>query len=378
MQVSNVLVIPDSFKGTMRSLEVCDIIERQIHSALPDCHVRTIPVADGGEGTVDAFLAACGGQKISASVKGPYLEPLQASFGLLPDGTAVVEVAAAAGLPLVGARKNPSLTTSYGVGQLLQKALDHSPSRGLLALGGSCTNDGGCGLASALGVRFYDARGQVFLPTGGTLQDIQAIDMTGLDSRVLATPFVAMCDVTNPLCGPSGAAHVFAPQKGADAEMVELLDKGLLHLSGLLDSCGQDSILHLPGGGAAGGIGAAAHVFLHAQLQSGIQTLLDMVCFEELAKKADLILTGEGKFDSQSLGGKVIWGIATRAKAVGTPVIVLAGDIGDDIESAYDLGVTAVLSINRIAAEYPALIHRAPDDLAKTVDTLIRLLTLSQ
>ena len=232
--MSKYVLIPDSFKGTLSSLEVCRIVAEEIRAQEPDAEICAIPVADGGEGTVDAFLAAVGGQRVRVACHGPYGEPLSAEYGLLPDGTAVVEMAAAAGLPLVGERRNAERTTTYGVGELICHAARHGAQRIVLALGGSATNDGGCGAAAAAGVRFLDENGAAFVPVGATLKDIAHIDLTGLDEAVRCTLFTTMCDIDNPLCGPAGASAVFGPQKGADPAMVRRLDAGLRHLAEVL------------------------------------------------------------------------------------------------------------------------------------------------
>ena len=221
------VLIPDSFKGTLSSREVCQIVAEAIRSQEPEAEICAIPVADGGEGTVDAFLSAVGGQQVPVACTGPYGEAITACYGLLPDGSAVVEMAAAAGLPMVGENRDPEKTTTYGVGQLIRHAAHHGAKRLVLALGGSATNDGGCGAAAAVGVKFYRATGESFVPVGGTLKDIHRIDTSGMDPAVRSIPILTMCDIDNPLCGPTGASAVFGPQKGADAAMVRRLDDGV-------------------------------------------------------------------------------------------------------------------------------------------------------
>ena len=247
------VLIPDSFKGTLSSREVCQIVAEAIRSQEPEAEICAIPVADGGEGTVDAFLSAVGGQQVPVACTGPYGEAITACYGLLPDGSAVVEMAAAAGLPMVGENRDPEKTTTYGVGQLIRHAAHHGAKRLVLALGGSATNDGGCGAAAAVGVKFYRATGESFVPVGGTLKDIHRIDTSGMDPAVRSIPILTMCDIDNPLCGPTGASAVFGPQKGADAAMVRRLDDGLRQLAALLERDVGRDVLNLPGGGAAGG-----------------------------------------------------------------------------------------------------------------------------
>ena len=244
------ILIPDSFKGTLSARDFCAVAREAIGRADPGAQVLSIPLADGGEGTVEAFLAACGGQRIECPCAGPYGGTAPGFYGLLPDGTAVVELAAAAGLPLAGTDLHPADATTYGVGQLLLHAARHGARRLLLGLGGSATNDGGCGAAAALGVEFYDSRGRTFVPIGGTLVDIHRICAENLEPL---PPVTVLCDVDNPLCGPRGAAAVFGPQKGADPDMVQLLDAGLAHLAAVLRRDTGRDVLDMPGGGAAGG-----------------------------------------------------------------------------------------------------------------------------
>ena len=368
-----VLVIPDSFKGNLSSPEICAIVSGQISAHYPAAEIVCLPVADGGEGSVDAFLTAAGGERVTRNVKNPYFEDIEAFYGILADGeTAAIEMAAAAGLPLVGERLCPARTTTYGVGQLIADAVGRGCKRIILGLGGSATNDFGTGAAAALGVRFLDADGQPFVPTGGTLSQIAGIDTSARLPGLDAVPLIAMCDIDNPLYGESGAAHVFAPQKGADQVMVEALDAGLRVVSDtVIRELGVD-VSALPGAGAAGGMGGGMAAFFGARLQSGIETVLEAVNFDALLEDADLVITGEGKIDRQSLGGKVVIGVARRAKRKHVPVIAIVGDIGDDIAEAYDEGVGAIFSINRVAVPFAEAKQRCRSDLALTVDNLMR------
>ena len=375
--MKKVILIPDSFKGTMSSAEICAIMEKEIHAFYPNAEVFGIPVADGGEGSVDCFLTAVGGEKVHVPVKGPYFEDVEGFYGRLPDGTAVVEMAAAAGLPMVGDNKNPGKTTTYGVGQLIGHAARSGAKRIVVGLGGSATNDGGAGAAAALGVRFLNAAGESFVPLGETLCDIASIDITGLDAALSGVEIVTMCDIDNPLCGPQGAAAVFGPQKGADVAMVRTLDTNLAHMAAMIKrDIGRD-IAELPGAGAAGGMGGGMAAYFGSRLQMGIETVLDTVRFDELLEGADLVLSGEGKIDEQSLRGKVVIGVARRTKKHGVPLVAVVGDIGDHIERAYDEGVGAVVSINRVAVPFKEAKPRAKSDLALTIETLMRLFTLS-
>ena len=370
--MSKYILIPDSFKGTMSSVEICQIVAEALRAQEPDAEIRAIPVADGGEGTVDAFLAAAGGQRIAVACTGPYGEPVTACYGLLPDGTAVVEMAAAAGLPMVGEKRDPEQTTTYGVGQLIVHAARHGARQIVLALGGSATNDGGCGAAAAAGVRFYDEAGAAFVPVGGTLKDIARIDMSGVDEAVRRVPFMTMCDIDNPLCGPTGASAVFGPQKGADAAMVRRLDDGLRHLAEVIRrNLGRD-VLTLSGGGAAGGFGAGAAAFFASPLRMGIDVVLELTDFARLAADADLIITGEGRLDSQSLRGKVVIGVARQAKALGVPVAALVGASETDIAAAYVEGVSGVFPINPAPASFEEVKVQCRENLRFTAENLAR------
>ena len=345
--METIILIPDSFKGTLTSRQVCEAMERAVLRRKPRARVISIPVADGGEGTVEAFLTAMGGERVECTVCGPHFAPMTAFYGLLPDSTAVIEMAACAGLPLAGKKKNPERTTTYGVGQLIMDALDKGARKFLIGLGGSATNDGGCGCAAACGVRFYESHGSSFVPSGRNLNEIEKIAMTYADPRLKECTFTVLCDIDNPLCGPTGAAAVFGPQKGADEEMVGRLDMGLRHLARRwLEDLGKD-LLFLPGGGAAGGMGAGMAAFFGGTLRPGIDLLLDTVGFDDLAKDASLVFTGEGKLDGQTARGKAICGIARRAKGLGLPVIALVGGSEGELAALHSEGLTAVFSINR-------------------------------
>lgn len=367
------VVIPDSFKGCLSSGEICGIIAREIRRRDPEARVCALPVADGGEGTVDAFLGALGGEKVAVPCRDPYGRPLTAHYGLFLDGkTAVIEMAAAAGLPLVGEDRRVADTTTYGVGQLIAHALKRGAERILLGLGGSATNDGGCGAAAALGVEFLDAEGKAFVPVGGTLRRIAHIHTDALLPALRQAEVITMCDIDNPLCGESGAAAVFAPQKGADAATVRMLDEGLAHLAAVIEKDLGCSLLALPGGGAAGGFGAGSVAFLGARLQMGIEAVLDLTDFDRLAADAYLVITGEGRLDSQSLRGKVVVGVARRARALGVPVVALVGSSETDIAAAYDAGITAVFPINPAPTTLSEALAHARTHLAFTAENVLR------
>ncbi len=372
--MSKWILVPDSFKGTMSSQEICGVMAEELRSRVPGAEVVSLPVADGGEGSVDAFLAAVGGWKVEVSCTGPDFRPLKGFYGRLTGGgTAVVEMAAAAGLPLMEGKLCAEGTTTYGVGELILAAVRDGAKRVILGLGGSATNDGGCGCAAALGVRFLDGAGEPFLPVGGTLDRLCHVDVSGLSPLLEGVEIVAMCDIDNPLCGPAGASAVFGPQKGADGAMVERLDRNLRHLAEVIRQDLGKEILDLPGSGAAGGLGGGAAAFLGGRLQMGIETVLDTVGFDGLLPGATAVLTGEGRIDGQSLRGKVVVGVARRARRAGVPVIAVVGDIAPGAEAAYAEGVTAMISTNRRAVPWETARRTAKEDLRAAVGDLTRL-----
>lgn len=371
--MDKVILLPDSFKGTMSSVDICGIMSAQILKYYPNCEVVSIPVADGGEGSVDCFLRALGGKKTELQVSGPLFEDMTCFYGLLGDGTtAIIEMSACAGLPLIEHRKDPLGATTYGVGQLIVDAAKRGAKKIIVGLGGSATNDGGCGAAAAAGVRFLDAKGKAFTPTGGTLHKIENIDDSRKCPLLKEVEICAMCDIDNPMFGPTGAATVFGPQKGATPEMVRVIDRGLTHLSSVIHSDLGIGVGEVPGAGAAGAMGAGMLAFFGAKLQMGIETVLDAVGFDEIAADADMVLTGEGKIDSQSLRGKVVCGVAHRAKRHNVPVIAVVGDIGDNTEPLFHEGLTAVFSTNRVAVDFELARSRARKDMKDTIDNLMR------
>ncbi len=372
--MKKIVLIPDSFKGTLSSKQICEIVSADITQQFPNCEIVSIPVADGGEGSVDCFLSALGGEKITAMVSGPHLEKMESYFGYLPESsTAVIEMASCAGLPLVENQKDPLGTTTYGVGELLLEAASHGVTIIILGLGGSCTTDGGCGAAAACGIKFYDEAGNSFIPTGETLSQIEHIDTSSLDPAIKTVDIVAMCDIENPMYGPEGAAYIFAPQKGATENEVKLLDEGLIHLANVIKQDLRADVATIPGAGAAGAMGAGMVAFFGAQLQMGIETVLDTVHFSEIIKDADLVITGEGKLDSQSLRGKVVIGVAKRAQDAGIPVISLVGGVESDISDAYKKGVTAIFPINRLPEDFSISKENSAENLAATAQDVLRL-----
>ena len=371
--MQKIVVVSDSFKGSLSSGQISEMVSQEARAFFPACEVTGIPVADGGEGTVDCFLSCLAGEKVFVEVAGPYFEPVQAFYGRFGE-TAVVEMAAAAGLPLVGDRKNPAETTTYGVGELIRHALANGAKHLILALGGSATNDGGCGAAAALGTRFLNAAGEAFVPTGGTLSKIERIDNSETKRLLTGVSVTAMCDIDNPMHGPNGAAHIFAPQKGASPADVLFLDGELAALDAAIARELGLRIALVPGAGAAGAMGAGVVAFLGAELKRGIEAVLDAVRFEERIAGADFVITGEGKIDGQSLRGKVVVGVAKRAKAMNVPVIAIVGDVGDDLGGVYEAGVTAVFSTNQQAIPFSEAKKRSERDYRFTAQNLFRLL----
>lgn len=371
--MKKVILIPDSFKGTMSSQEICQIMKSVILKHYPECEVISIPVADGGEGSVDAFLEALGGEKIYKEVTGPYFgEKVNGYYAILPDNVAVLEMAAAAALPMVGDRKDPSKTTTYGVGELLLDAAKRGVKKIILGLGGSATNDAACGLASAVGVGFYNEKGEKFIPVGGTLDQVCKIDLSTIDPDLARLEITTMCDIDNPFYGPEGAAAVYGPQKGADPEMVKDLDCKMMKLAEVMKRDCDADVQSIPGSGAAGGMGGGMVAYFKSKLQMGIETVLETVKFSDLLDGVDFVYTGEGKIDGQSLRGKVVIGVAREARKKGVRTVAFVGDIADGIENAYDEGVSAIFSINRVALPYKEQRPRAKSDLALTLDNLLR------
>lgn len=341
--MKKVVIAPDSFKGTLSSGRVCEIIARGIKNRYPDVSIRQIPVADGGEGTAEAFLHALGGERIPCTVKSPLGRDIEAYFVMLPDKTAVIEMALASGLTIE--QKNNALTAStYGTGQLIKKALSCGAERLVIGIGGSATTDAGTGCLAALGAVFYDQKGEAVYPSGENLCRISKIDLTALSEEAAQSEITVLCDVTNPLYGENGAAYIYAPQKGATKEEVALLDRGLEHFAKICkEHFGKDYAFN-EGAGAAGGMGFALTLFLNATLKKGAQAVLDICDFEREAEDADLIITGEGKMDSQSLMGKVPFTVAQRSK--GKRVIAFAGVNELDKNEYRKAGISAVIETN--------------------------------
>ncbi|MDK6233220.1 glycerate kinase [Aerococcus sanguinicola] len=376
-----IILAPDSFKEALTAQEVCQAMAAGIHRACPEAKIQALPMADGGEGTVQALLAARGGSLERSWVTGPQArQKVQAAWGRLADGeTAVIEMAAASGLELLGrAERNPWHTTTYGTGELIQVALDAGCRKIILGIGGSATNDAGVGMAMALGGRFLDDQGQSIGWGGGALADLAQIDLSQLDPRLKHTEILVASDVTNPLVGDQGAAAIFGPQKGADPAMVAALDRHLNQLTvcAMRDLSLDWDMAHYPGGGAAGGLGAGLKAFLGAQIQSGIDLVIAESQLAYHCQDADYLLTGEGSLDGQSVFGKTPQGVAQIGRAAGVPVIALAGRIGPGAQALYDEGVQALFAIGREPSSLETALTETGRNLERTCENIMRLLTM--
>ena len=364
-----IVIAPDSYKESLSAMEVANAIEAGFREIYPNAQYVKMPVADGGEGTVDAMVAATGGHKISVSVTGPTGKPVMAELGLIHQHTAVIEMAAASGLELISAaERNPLITTTYGTGEMIQAALDLGVKRFIIGIGGSATNDGGAGMLQALGYRLLDQCGRDIPRGGAGLSDLATIDISSADPRLHDCQFKVACDVTNPLTGPMGAAQVFGPQKGADAAMVALLDENLKHYARIVTQELGTDVEFVPGAGAAGGMGAALLAFMKAELHSGIDIVLAALGLESIIADADLVITGEGRLDSQTINGKVPVGVAQLAKRHGKPVIAIAGSLSSDVAIVYEHGIDSAFSaVNRVST-----LHEAFDFAASNIKLTAR------
>jgi len=342
-----IVIAPDSYKESLSAQQVATQIEQGFREIFPEAHYVKLPVADGGEGTVEAMVAATGGKTVRLNVTGPLGEEVEAFYGLSGDDScAYIEMAAASGLELVpAARRDPLITTSYGTGELIRSALDKGVQRFIIGIGGSATNDGGAGMVQALGAKLLDSQGNEIGFGGGSLSALASIDIDGLDPRIKECRFEVACDVTNPLLGEEGASAVFGPQKGATPELVEQLDKALAHYAQIIRRDLDIDVLSIPGGGAAGGMGAALHAFCGAELRRGIEIVTEALGLDELVKDAALVITGEGRIDSQTIHGKVPIGVAKVAKRYNKPVIGIAGSLTKDVGIVHQHGLDAVFSV---------------------------------
>jgi glycerate kinase len=344
---SKIVVASDSFKGSLSSLEVADAAAKAINECIPGCCVEKVEVADGGEGTMEALHRTLGGVKVAVEVCDPLGRAITASYVKLADGvTAVLEMAVASGLPLLAPQeRNPMKTSTYGTGQMIADALRKGCRKFLIGIGGSATNDAGMGMLEALGVRFLDAEGNLLHGSGESLEKVEDIDLSGVCAGLAESEFIIACDVDAPLYGPKGAACVFAPQKGADAEMVAMLNDGLEHFSSVIRRVTGKDVSDIPGAGAAGGLGGGFVAFLHARLERGIEMVLDAISFDERIRGASLIITGEGRVDFQTLTGKTPYGILKRARRQGIPVVAIGGSVALGEIEASEAGFAGVYAV---------------------------------
>lgn len=374
-----ILIAVDSFKGSIDTLGAAGAIARGIRSVSPDAEIIEVPIADGGEGTVSAVVGGMGGELRKCSVTGPLGEERSAEYGILPDGTAVIEMAQASGLPLVPENlRNPLVTTSYGTGQLISSALDNGCRKVIIGIGGSATNDGGFGMAQALGASFRDESGKELGPGGGQLEFLHSIDISGLDKRLSSCEIIVACDVTNPLCGENGASAVYGPQKGATPEMVKRLDANLEHYAKLISTQLGKGIKDIPGAGAAGGLGAGLMAFCNAKIKPGIEIVMELTSLEEKMEGADLVITGEGRIDGSSAFGKAPSGVAGIAKRKKIPVAALCGGVGPGAEAIYEYGVDAIVPIVNKPMPLQEAMDNAETLLAEAAERIMRIYAMGR
>ncbi len=369
-----IVIAPDSFKGNLSALDVAKAIQKGIKNYLPNAETVLVPVADGGEGTIESFVAATGGKTVEVPVIGPLGTTVTAQYGLIGDGkTSVIEMASASGLCLVPSdQRNPMITTTYGTGQLIKEALDNGCRQFILAIGGSATNDGGIGMLQALGMQLLDLEGKPVGFGGGELGRIVTIDDTQWDKRIAESFFLIASDVQNPLVGPRGCSHVFGPQKGSTPEMVEILEKNMHHWADLVQDKTGVKLHDLPGAGAAGGIGGAFLAFFPAAMKRGIDIIIEYTGLREHLRGASLVFTGEGKIDFQTASGKTPMGVAQEAQKLGIPTFVLAGSIGEGIEELHEYGIHGIHSIINAPMTLEEAMERAAELLEQRAEQVLR------
>ena len=371
------VLAPDSFKESMSAKRACEAMERGIRKVLPDAEILHVPMADGGEGTVDALVDGSKGTRVEVVVSGPLsTEKVTTYYGLLADQkTAVMEMAKANGIELLAERKrNPLLTSTYGTGEMIKSALEHGVEKIIIGIGGSVTNDGGAGMAQALGVRLLDEAGRELSVGGGALAKLATVDITNVDPRLKNTEIIIASDVTNPLTGPTGASVVFGPQKGATPEMVNELDSNLVHYAEVIKRDLTIDVKNQPGAGAAGGLGAGLLVFTGASLRSGVELVTELTHLEDKISQADYVFTGEGGMDFQTKFGKAPYGVAKAAKKYHKPVFACAGYIGEQVEVLYDEGITAIFGILGKSGSLDDALQAGEANLERTVENIVRVL----
>jgi glycerate kinase len=376
MKQPTFVLAPDSFKESMTAKEVCVAMEEGLRKVYPEANYVHVPMSDGGEGTVQSLVDASNGTLLTKEVLGPLGQPVKAKFGILGDGfTGAIEMASASGIHLVTKEtKNPLITTTFGTGQLILECLDRGMKQIIIGIGGSATNDGGTGMAEALGAKFLDRNGNVLPRGGGSLDQLATIDVSGLDKRLIDVRIIVACDVTNPLCGEHGASHVFGPQKGATPEMVAQLDQSLAHYADVVKTQLNKDVRDVPGAGAAGGLGAGLLIFTQATLQKGIEIVIDYTKLKDKLNDADFVFTGEGGIDFQTKFGKTPFGVAQAAKLSGKKVIAIAGYIGEGIETLYEAGFDAIFGIVPGASELEKLLAEGPPNVERTCENIARVL----
>ena len=371
------VIAPDSFKESLSAVQAAQAMQRGILRQFPDAICRLVPLADGGEGTVDALLNACAGQKVACRVRGPLpQQQVESYFALMDEGkTAVIEMAKANGIHLIPlAQRNPALTSTYGTGEMIRQALDLGVSKIVIGLGGSVTNDAGSGMVQALGVKFLDQAGLEVQPCGGNLKQICEIDLSALDARLATTEMLIASDVNNPLCGEYGASAIFGPQKGATPELVKILDQNLGYFANLVETTLGVNVQHQAGAGAAGGLGFGLLAFARAKIQSGVELLIQQTGLAEKIAQADVVLTGEGKIDRQTFMGKTPFGVAQVAKSLNKPVYAFAGMIGEGIEPLLEAGLTQIIGINPPDISVEDAIRNAENNLTDSVENVMQSL----
>jgi glycerate 2-kinase len=370
-----IVLAPDSYKESLTAKQACDAMEEGIRRILPEADVVKVPMADGGEGTVQSLVDATGGQVLQAEVTGPLGIKVMAQYGILGDKeTAIIEMAEASGICRVPSdQRNPLITTTYGTGELILEALDRGCSKFIMGIGGSGTNDGGAGMAQALGIRLLDEEDNELGYGGGSLNRLNRIDLSRLDLRITECTFTIACDVDNPLCGPNGASHMFGPQKGATPKIVLELDRNLDHFSNIIQQELGINVKYLAGAGAAGGLGAGMVAFLGASLQRGVDIVIEATQLEEKLQGADLVFSGEGQCDFQTERGKAPYGVIKAARKAGVPVILIGGSIGHGIENLYDHGVESVFSMIDRPMSLEEAIEKSKELLVNITERIIRL-----
>lgn len=373
-----IVLAPDSFKESMTSKEACVAMERGIKKVNSNIQCIHVPMADGGEGTMQSLVDATGGEVYSLEVVGPLGNKVKAEYGILGNGEiGVLEMASASGIHLVSLEeRNPLITTTYGTGELIKACLDRGVKKLLIGIGGSATNDGGVGVIQALGGRFLDKEGNELGFGGGELEKLDRIDLTNFDRRLKDVVIEVACDVSNPLCGENGASYIFGPQKGASVEMIKILDNNLKHYAKVIKEQFGKDVLEIAGAGAAGGLGAGLMVFLNGNLKKGIEIVIEYSGLEKKVKNCDMVWTGEGSIDFQTQYGKTPLGVATVAKKYNKPVVALAGRVGDDIDILYEKGIDSIFGIMRGVTTIDEALKNGKENIERTSENIARLMEM--